>query len=159
MLLQPPRTSQAISRVLYAGYELRTESSQLHVKFDNAKVRVPKYGARRSLVQDFGSIYQMFIHEAWVGGPELCVLDVDWYINVGYSAVSGNALVRRPLPPRADTADRYYKLVKQLDCRDGTQTFALQALPHRQLIPVTSRNVAPRSARAHGCRGSTARLL
>jgi hypothetical protein len=97
--------------VLYAGYELRTESSQLQVKFDNAKVRVPSYQGR-SLVQEYGSIFQMFVHEAWVGGPELCVLNIAWYTNVGTSPVSGNPLVRRPLARQTDAAAGY-KLVQQ----------------------------------------------
>ena len=96
--------------MLYAGYELRTEQSQVNVKFDNAKVRVPMYanggGVRGTLLQFFGSIHRMFIHEAWEGGPELCVLDIDWYTNVGRAEVSGNPLVE-PLPAgRAIRADR-----------------------------------------------------
>ena len=96
--------------MLYAGYEFRTERSQMNVKFDNAKVRVPMYGARGTLLQFFGSIHRMFIHEAWEGGPELCVFDLDWYTNAGRAEVSGNPLVE-PLPAvRTTNADRFKRV-------------------------------------------------
>jgi hypothetical protein len=36
------------------------------------------------------------VHQAWQGGPEICVLEVDMYDDNGKSAVSGNPLVRVP---------------------------------------------------------------
>lgn len=35
-------------------------------------------------------------HQAWVDGPEICVLEVQIYDDSGTSTVSGNALVRVP---------------------------------------------------------------
>ena len=121
--------------MLYAGYEFRTERSQVNVKFDNAKVRVPMYahgdGVRGTLLQFFGSIHRMFIHEAWEGGPEMCVLEIDWYTNVGRAEVSGNPLVE-PLPAvRTIKASRYMRVCSWLFAYTSQPFF----LPYR-LCPI-----------------------
>ena len=94
--------TQEHSRVAYTGHEFRTESSQLGMKTDNAKVRVPFRGARGGLQQLYGQICRIFMHRAWVGGPEICVLEVQWYENRGMSSVSGNPLVRVPDEPSSE---------------------------------------------------------
>ena len=96
--------TQEYSRVAYAGHEFRTESSQQGMKTDNAKVRVPFRGPRGGLrlQQFYGQICRIFMHRAWVGGPEICVLDVQWYENRGMSSVSGNPLVRVPDEPSSE---------------------------------------------------------
>ena len=81
----------------YAGFEFRTEESQVDVTFDNSKVRQPvitRAGARRVVHQQYGSIQRIFTHEAWENGPKLCVLVVNWYTNHGVSEISGNPLVQ-----------------------------------------------------------------
>ena len=78
----------------YAGYEFRTEASQATLVSDNAKVRVPYYGARGVVMQAYGSIQKIYTHAAWSGGPEICVFKVNWYADLGKSAISGNPLVR-----------------------------------------------------------------
>ena len=63
---------------------------------DNAKVRVPFVGPRGRLEQFYGSVLAIFTHEAWAGGPEMCVLEIEWFVNHGTNPVSGNPLVGPP---------------------------------------------------------------
>ena len=86
--------AQEYSRVEYAGFEFRTEASQADVTFDNSKVRQPEIGARRALMQKYGSIQRIYTHQAWEDGPQICVLEVNWYTNRGVSNISGNPLVQ-----------------------------------------------------------------
>ena len=102
-------------------------------------------GSANNVVSFFGSIHKMFIHEAWVGGPELCVLELDWYTNAGRAEVSGNPLVEKLPIVRTISADRY-NLVQTRIVPSESQSFVLQAVRHRQLLPNTSGNMAPRSA-------------
>ena len=74
-------------------------------------MRVPFPDGRGRLEQFYGSIVAMFTHQAWPSGPELCVLEVDWYTNHGRAAVSGNALVGAP-ENRGHTNDRSVKFVR-----------------------------------------------
>ena len=97
------QTMQAYSRLQYSGYEFRTAASQSSVKFDNSNVRVPIPMRRGRLEQHYGSISAIFTHQAWPSGPEVCVLELDWYTNLdvygeplGKSEVSGNPLVGPP---------------------------------------------------------------
>ena len=81
----------------YAGFEFRTEESQVDVTFDNSKVRQPVFtraGARRVVHQQYGSIQRIYTHQAWEDGPQICVLEVNWYTNRGVSNISGNPLVQ-----------------------------------------------------------------
>ena len=102
---------QEYSRVQYAGYEFRTEASQSDLLCDNSKVRQPVLGPRRILQQQYGSIQRIFTHEAWEGGPKLCVLQVNWYTNRGVSAVSGNPLVQME-PGAAEAKDRLHETTR-----------------------------------------------
>ena len=97
---------QSFSRAQYAGHEIRTDRSQYARMFDNAKVRVPFVGNRGRLEQHYGSVLAIFTHEAWAGGPELCVLEIEWYVNHGINPVSGNPLVGPP-GAQGSALDRY----------------------------------------------------
>ena len=90
--------AQSYERLQYAGHEFRTKRSQASVKFDNSNVRVPflEAGARGKPRQFYGCISEIFTHEAWEGGPELCVLEVDWYMEYGMNSITGNVLVEAP---------------------------------------------------------------
>ena len=95
--------TQGYTRLQYSGYEFRTAASHSSLKFDNSKVRVPIPGRRGRLEQHYGSISAIFTHQAWPSGPEVCVLEIDWYTNhdvsgnpLGKSKISGNPLVGPP---------------------------------------------------------------
>ena len=81
-------------------------------------------GSANNVVSFFGSIHKMFIHEAWVGGPELCVLELDWYTNAGRAEVSGNPLVEKLPIVRTISADRYNLVQTRVFCIAGCASSA-----------------------------------
>lgn len=66
---------------------------------DNSHVRVPNVTNRGREQQQYGTIQAIFVHQAWPDGPELCVLEVDWFVDHGRNPVSRNPLVARPVAP------------------------------------------------------------
>ena len=78
----------------YAGHEFRTERSQATLVSDNSKIRCPYIGERGVVLQAYASIQNIYTHQAWSDGPQICFVKVKWYTDHGTSAISGNPLVR-----------------------------------------------------------------
>ena len=140
LMLQHIRV-QSFSRLQYAGYEIRTERSQSSNVTDNSKVRVPMIGSRGRLEQFYGSVKAIFTHEAWTGGPELCVLEIEWFVNHGTSPVSGNPLVGPP-GAQGSALDRYTVTIYISRAAAEVTSNVLQACSNRKLLPNTSCRVA-----------------
>jgi hypothetical protein len=133
--------TQSSSRLQYAGYEIRTERSQSSNVTDNSKVRVPLIGSRGRLEQFYGSVKAIFTHEAWTGGPELCVLEIEWFVSHGTSTVSGNPLVGPP-GAQGSALNRYTAAVYISRAAAEVTSDVLQACSNRKLLPNTSCRVA-----------------
>ena len=81
----------------FAGQKFRTMRSQINKVHDDTCIRMdykaPGRAGGRNVLSAYARIQNMFVHNAYPGGPSRVVVEGDWYRVKGKCEVAGTTLV------------------------------------------------------------------